>query len=280
MDVAERVADAYDDNDRLAALAVAGSVATGLADRWSDLELDCYWSTSPTDLDRLAPIERLGGVVDGFWPYDAKDAEWSENYTVGDLPVTISNFTVATVDQFLDAVTGEANTAQVKHMRLAALRCCRPLRGAGAVRTWQARAACYPDRLLDAIVESALDPAILAGWSARDALAERGDDIAVHALLSQIVQASLAAIEALNKVYRPHRVTKWQRHLIAGLDLAPTAFEERLRSVWRMPYGEAFDTAEALLSDTIGLAEQHSRADLTAFREAVVERRTPVSRAR
>jgi hypothetical protein len=40
MAVAERAAAVYAGNRKLAALAVAGSVGAGLADRFSDLELD------------------------------------------------------------------------------------------------------------------------------------------------------------------------------------------------------------------------------------------------
>ena len=52
--MAERAAQAYAGNGKLAALAVAGSVGAGLADRFSDLELDCYWSSPPGDAFRAA----------------------------------------------------------------------------------------------------------------------------------------------------------------------------------------------------------------------------------
>lgn len=55
-------------------------VGSGLADRFSDLELDCYWHEPPENRDRLAPIEVLGGQVEAFWEYDADEEEWSENY--------------------------------------------------------------------------------------------------------------------------------------------------------------------------------------------------------
>jgi hypothetical protein len=57
------VARAYASNDKLAALTVAGSVGTGLADRFSDLELDCYWFDPPGDLDRSGPVHVLGGEL-------------------------------------------------------------------------------------------------------------------------------------------------------------------------------------------------------------------------
>jgi hypothetical protein len=47
--VARRAAAAYTLNPKLAALTVAGSVGAGLADRFSDLEPDCYWSAGPSD---------------------------------------------------------------------------------------------------------------------------------------------------------------------------------------------------------------------------------------
>jgi len=41
-------------SEKLAALTVAGSVGTGLAGRFSDLELDCYWFDPPSDLTAQA----------------------------------------------------------------------------------------------------------------------------------------------------------------------------------------------------------------------------------
>ena len=78
--VAEQAARAYAGNGKLAALTVAGSVGAGLADQFSDLELDCYWFTSPDELDRTGPVDALGGEMTALWDYDAGDQEWSEDY--------------------------------------------------------------------------------------------------------------------------------------------------------------------------------------------------------
>jgi hypothetical protein len=80
MTAARRIAEGYEYDQRLAALTVAGSVGAGLADRWSDLELDAYWWQPPTDADRRTPIDRAGAVLEDFWDYDAPEQEWSENY--------------------------------------------------------------------------------------------------------------------------------------------------------------------------------------------------------
>ena len=78
MAVAGRAAQAYAGNGRLAALTVAGSVGAGLADRFSDLELDCYWSSAPGDADRTGPIDALGGELAGFSEYEQDDQEWGD----------------------------------------------------------------------------------------------------------------------------------------------------------------------------------------------------------
>ena len=87
MRVAERAAAAYTRNPKLAALTVAGSVGAGLADRYSDLELDCYWSEAPTDQDRQDPVKALGGELIRLWDYDGDEEEWSEDYRLVEVMV-------------------------------------------------------------------------------------------------------------------------------------------------------------------------------------------------
>jgi hypothetical protein len=276
MAVAGRSAQAYAGNGKLAALTVAGSVGAGLADRFSDLELDCYWSSPPGDADRTGPIDVLGGELTGFWEYDEDDQEWSEEYRVGDLGVTVSNFTTGTVERFLDDVVLNADTGPVKHMRLAALQRSRPLFGAELITSWRARADDFPRELASALVQQVLAPEVLTGWAARDALASRGDDLAAQDLLTRAGQAVVRAVLAVNRVYLPHPLIKWQHHLITGLEVVPERLAERLESVSASPPAEAFRAAEALLGDTALLAEAHTDADLSSFRQALAERRRPL----
>src|SRR5262249_34903680 len=94
MAMAKRIAGTYAGNPNVAALAVAGSVGAGLADRFSALELDCYWFRPPVDADRLGPVAAMGGSLLALWDFDEDDEEWSEDYRVGELDITVSNFLV------------------------------------------------------------------------------------------------------------------------------------------------------------------------------------------
>jgi Domain of unknown function (DUF4037) len=276
MAVAERAAAVYAGNGKLAALVVAGSVGAGLADRFSDLELDCYWSSPPGDADRTGPIGALGGELTGWWGYDEADREWAEDYLLGGLGVTVSNFTTATIEQFLEDVVQRADTDPVKHMRLAALQRSRPLLGGDLMASWRARADRFPGELARALLQQALAEEVLAGWSARDALAARGDDLAARDVLIRAGRAVVEVILAVNRVYLPHCQLKWQRHLISGLAVVPDRLTERLAAMTARPPAQAFAAAETLLEDTVLLAEERTGADLSAFRQALARRRPPL----
>src|SRR3954468_16020241 len=99
--LAEIVAPAYAANPKVAGVLLAGSVARGLADQFSDIEIDIYWHTPPTDADRSAPIDRAG------WQsvYRHVDAnEWADGFLIEGVKVDTSQFLVSTLDRWLDAV--------------------------------------------------------------------------------------------------------------------------------------------------------------------------------
>lgn len=274
--MAKRVAGTYAGNPNVAALAVAGSVGAGLADRFSNLELDCYWFRPPVDADRLGPVEAMGGTLLALRDFDEDDEEWSEDYRVGELDITVSNFLVGSIERFLDDVVVRNSTDPVRHMRLAAVQRSLPLIGADLLASWRARANSFPSALVSALVEQALTPDVLRGWPAREALVGRGDDLAVSDLLTGTGHAVVRAVLALNRVYLPHRQLRWQRHLLSGLALTPQRFGERLRLLSAGPSAESLGAAETLLTETAALAEAHTSADIGAFREALSERRRAV----
>ena len=103
-----------------------------------------------------------------------------------------------------------------------------------------------------------------------------GDELAVSDLLTRAGHAAVRAVLALNRIYLPHDQLKWQRHLINGLRLAPARLAERLESTSADPPADALQAAEALLADTAALADEHSDADISAFREALSQRRRAI----
>jgi hypothetical protein len=124
------------------------------------------------------------------------------------------------------------------------------------------------------MVHQWLAPDALPGWSAREALASRGDEIALHSLLASVQTAVLGAVLAINRVYVPHRIAKWQRHMLAGLAVTPARLADRLHAlVSAASAAQALDQAEALLIETVDVAEKRTGIDLAEFRQILSERR-------
>jgi len=113
----------------------------------------------------------------------------------------------------------------------------------------------------------------LTGRDAQEALASRGDDLAIHDLVTRAERAVLARSLALNGVYLPHPLFRWQRHLIGGLDLVPERLAPRLRWLWTSGSAQALEEAEALLAETVLLAQTHTDANIGSFSEHLAQRR-------
>jgi hypothetical protein len=86
--------------------------------------------------------------------------------------------------------------------------------------------------------------------------------------------AVVGAVLAINRVYAPHRLAKWQRPLLSGLRVTPADLAGRLHGMWSLdPPGPALRLAEDLLAETATLAETTAGADLAEFLADLAERR-------
>jgi hypothetical protein len=108
--LAERVGRAYAADPKARVVMVAGSTGRGTADRYSDIEIDVYWSESPTDDERHAAVERSGGtLLSELLP--AENDEWSEEISLGGFYMHTSTFLVETMERYLREVLGDLSTA-------------------------------------------------------------------------------------------------------------------------------------------------------------------------
>ena len=90
--VAETMAPRYAANDGVAAVLLAGSVARGLADARSDVEVDVYWHRPPSDAERRAIVDDAGWE----WVYaEVDEHEWADGVRLDGVKVDVSQFVTA-----------------------------------------------------------------------------------------------------------------------------------------------------------------------------------------
>ena len=260
--LAERAAVAYRNNPKVAAVLIAGSVARGLADEDSDIELDVYWSSAPTESDREAAVESAGwtrsyGEVD--------EVEWADGYLVDDVKVDTSGFLTSTIDGYLDAALQRADTEPELQVRITALLHGRALHGHELIDAWRARCTVYPTALGRAMVELGLD---LRPRHRLAMLAARGDVLLLHRDLVDNLQGILDALFGLNRVYAPHPFHKWLEWEAIAAGVHPRAdLVSRIRQTLVAPAGDAVDLISTLTHDTFDLVQEHlPQFDLAGIR--------------
>jgi hypothetical protein len=294
-DLGRKVAKAYAQEPKCAAVALGGSVARRWADRHSDVELFVFWAEPPSDDERLSAVTRSGGSIDIFWakppsgaeyrqifertggeisqlwPYE--DDEWSEHYYVHGVNIGISGFLTSTMDRYLADVLVGHDTDDRKQINIAAVQNGIPLYGVSILRAWQANADAFPDQLIRAIVAQQLE--FRAPWDECEMLAERGEWLLLNELLCQMERQLLRVLLGLNRMYLPEPRLKWTGHLIELMRLKPADLSARLTRIFRMPPSEAVQALGQIWEEALVIVEaQQPDVDVSFARKRLRHRRT------
>ncbi len=251
--LAERVGRAYAADTKAHVVMVAGSTGRGTADRYSDLELDVYWSEPPTDDERRAAVERSGGTLLELHPYE--EDEWAESISLGGFFMHTSTFLVATMERYLREVLEDYSTAPNPQMRLSSLLHAQTLVGQDLAAHWRERALGYPTALAEAVVREHLAFGRLGYAGAM--FAARNDLLPLYDIFCETEREILWVLLGLNRLYLPTPSLKQADELISEMRVAPPDLARRLKEVFRLPPAEAVDALYTICEEVLGLVETH-----------------------
>jgi Nucleotidyltransferase domain len=271
--LAQQLAPHYDASPKVAAVAVAGTVARGDADRFSDIDLAVFWSHAPTEQERRAIIKRAGGRQVQLFPYNRDEACWSETYEVGGVTIDVRHAEVQAIERILAEVLEHWNPSLSRQQHLAALLTALPLSDPSSVLThWQSRATAYPRGLSLAMVRAHLR--FRPAWE-QEKLAECGELLALYESFCIVEKQILLVLMGLNRIYYPG----WQRvdRLMAEMRIAPFTLAPRLKQLFGIvsidPLSSAYQLHD-LVEETFRLVETHLRElDTAQARARFQERR-------
>lgn len=205
-ELAERFAAGYRGLAGVRAVLLSGSVARGLADRWSDIELMVFWDGEPSEAARREAISHGGGTLVTAWEFDEDNAEWSDDVLLDGVEVQVSHRVVAVTEGWLADVTSAADPDLVKQDLVALIRFGVPMLGLDVIGRWRRQTAEYPPELALAMVQAHLS--FRSGWQRRKLL-DRGDLLPLYADLVDTARNVVLVLLGLNRVYFPHLGFKW-----------------------------------------------------------------------
>lgn len=268
--LAQQIGMSYARNPKAKVVMVAGSTGRGSADRYSDLEIDVYWSDPPSQAERKIAAEGSGGILLSLPDYE--EDEWAEEISVGGFHVGTSTFLVETMERYLTEVLVEYSIAPLPQMRLSSLLHAVPLIGADLVERWRDRAANYPDGLVHAMLHENL--AFHGFGYAEEMLAARNDVLMLYSIFCDIEHQILGALLGLNHLYLPNPGFKSMDELIEEMHITLPRLSARLKEAFRLPPLEGVQLLHGVIEELFALVETSQPTfDTTPYRENIRQRR-------
>ena len=209
LEAARQIARRLQDFEGLRAIIVAGSVARGYADEYSDLEMPLFWDELPSDATRHAVVRAL--EADFLRPYNGPAQE--DNLLINGFQVDLWQCTVPFEEDTLDDVLQRYTTDLGASNFMDTVRTCIPLAGEQLIANWKQRAGAYPEPLAIRNLQEQL-PHFEIGHLMIHAL--RDNPALVYERISDMQQHLFLVLLALNHAYFPRPEVAISHHRSAA----------------------------------------------------------------
>lgn len=244
----------FQQNPHIKAILITGSVAKGVADDNSDLDIIMYYDELPGEAAfetyRQAALDSGGGFYGG----NAQDGWALFQYIDGirhDFAHARLEEAENMVTQFLAEPTLEENNLFIA---LDGILTGLPLKGADITDGWKAKLANYPPKLSDMLVQKHLR--FRPHWVLQKMGVERNEVIFLQEELLHAVQNIFGVLCGLNQLYHPGKI-KGLDYTVAKMKIAPPDVARRLPALFEEDRQTAVSHLKTLIEETISLVETH-----------------------
>lgn len=266
--IAQRNAALYVEHTRPRAVLLVGSVAEGLSDEYSDIDMIVYHDEMPSDEQRERVRTQLAADL-------KQRSEYGETLVVEDVECQVGHFKVAEYERGLSTVLDDLEVDTRVHKWLMGVMSGRALYGESLIERWQARGTAFPDGLRLAMAQHYAGR-LFPFWYSEDYWPRRDATLWLHQTLVETSFNILGILAGLNRMYfHPFQFKRSQR--FAGrMQVAPDSLSPRLDHLLTVSHATAVREAEQLVLETLKLArDQLPELDLTGLKHWPGERVRP-----
>lgn len=253
--LARRVAEPFLVLPETRAMMVTGSVAEGLSDQYSDLDIMAYYETLPSE-DDIEECRLQNGGAERVWVMgDRAEGAFAEAYDVHGVQCQIGHHTIEAWQGHMAQVLEKHDVESPLQKAMTGLLICKPLYGADLIAQWQRKIADYPPALSRAMVEHYLK--FFPVWGLRNWMQPRDATVWHYQIMVESAQHLLGVLAGLNRIYYTTFQFKRMHRFAAELDIVPENLSERLEKLFEPDRSVAAETLEGLVADIVALVEKH-----------------------
>ena len=256
IDLARQIATQYNTE----AVILVGSPVMGLADVYSDIDMLMYWHDLPTEAERRALVDSLGGRITEFGDTSVEPKDdpalqsQSEAYVLGanDLKIDITHITIAAQQKMIDDVVVRYETHPYKLGALSGIKHSMALAGAELIAKWQTQIGLLPDALSHKLMQDYTQ--LWAYPVLEKVLIARDDVLYANRVMNDICEKVVYMLVVANAQYPPLRL-KHLDWIIESLEHKPTNLLKRITQICSLSPTEALPIAVQLVEDTFNTVE-------------------------
>lgn len=239
--------------ERAAMAVLGGSVAQGVADRFSDVDTLVYWDA--IDKDWLEQPRAAGNGERITWVEHYPGNACLEQYVFGDVKADVAHVRLAWLDELIaGTLSGESfDTTSLDVMR--GVEEAIVLFGGERYEPIRARVRAYPDSLRRAMVEQHLE--LTPSWIYELMGRERGDLVVFYEYVLATIRNVVGILAGLNRVYVAPDKLKRVGAVVSRMELVPPEAARRLEAVLDLPREHVQAELDDLVGATLELVETH-----------------------
>jgi hypothetical protein len=250
--------------ERAAIGVLGGSVAQGVADRWSDVDTLVYWDEF--DRDWLETPRAAAGGTRFTWVEHYPGNACLEQYRFGTIKADVAHVRLGWLDELIEgALSGESfDTTSLDVLR--GVEEAIVLFGEERYEPIRARVLEYPDALRRAMVEANL--AFTPSWIYDGMGRDRGDLLVFYEYVLATIRGIVGVLAGLNRVYVAPDKLKRAGTVVSRMPITPPDAAARLDALLDLPREQVRPELDELVEQTLALVDEHlPEVDTTRARE-------------
>ncbi|MDJ0693803.1 nucleotidyltransferase domain-containing protein [Mastigocoleus sp. MO_188.B34] len=255
--LARQNAASYITIPQVRAIGIAGSVARGEADAYSDIDMSIYYEELPKEKELKLAYKQNQGTDYRVYDDEHEDGALVEQYFVQGIKCDFGHVTIERFEGDIKKLLEECHPENIMLKVLEGIVDMVPLHGAELIEQWKAKVANYPDRLAQAMVKKHMQFRPL--WVLNNYAIKRGDVLFLANELQQAVKKIIGVLLGLNRFYHPVNSAPFKGidKLINKMTIAPPNLSFRLKQILQEEPKTAVNQLDELIEETFTLVEKH-----------------------